>query len=86
MYAEFGIGTGSLTYADGLIYALNQRSTVALVLSTPQTFQIVSQFSLPKGGKGPTWAHPVVCNGRLYIRHGNFLYCYEIKANRDLDL
>jgi len=86
MYSEFGIDTGSLTYADGLIYALNQRSTMALVLPTPQTFQIVSQFSLPKGGKGPTWAHPVVCNGRLYIRHGNFLYCYEIKATHDLDL
>ena len=86
MYSEFGIDTGSLTYADGLIYALNQRSTMALVLPTPQTFQIVSQFSLPKGGKGPTWAHPVVCNGRLYIRHGDFLYCYEIKTNRNLDL
>jgi outer membrane protein assembly factor BamB len=86
MYAEPGIGTGSLTYADGLIYALNQRSTVALVRTTPHTFQVISQFSLPKGGKGPTWAHPVVCDGRLYIRHGNFLYCYEIKANRDIGL
>jgi len=81
MYAEPGIGTGSLTYADGLIYALNQRSTIALVRPTPYAFQIISQFSIPKGGKGPTWAHPVVCNGRLYIRHGNFLYCYDIKAN-----
>jgi outer membrane protein assembly factor BamB len=80
MYAEPGIGTGSLTYADGLIYALNQENTMALVLPTPDAFQIISQFSVPKGGKGPTWAHPVVCSGRLYIRHGNFLYCYDIKA------
>lgn len=81
MYSEPGIGTGSLTYADGLIYALNQRSTMALVQPTPHAFQVISQFSIPKFGKGPTWAHPVVCNGRLYIRHGNFLYCYDIKAN-----
>ena len=79
MYAEPGIGTGSLTYADGLIYALNQRSTMALVRPTPQAFQIISQFFVPKGGEGPTWAHPVVCDGRLYIRHGNFLYCYGVK-------
>jgi outer membrane protein assembly factor BamB len=82
MYAEKGIGTGSLTYADGMIYALNQSSTVALVRATPHAFGVISQFSIPQGGKGPTWAHPVVCNGRLYIRHGNFLYCYDVKANR----
>jgi outer membrane protein assembly factor BamB len=81
MYAEAGIGTGSLTYADGLIYAFNQSGTVALVRPTPHAFQIISRFSIPKGGKGPTWAHPVVCNGRLYIRHGNFLYCYDVKAD-----
>jgi outer membrane protein assembly factor BamB len=82
MYAEPGIGTGSLTYADGMIYALNQSRTVALVRPTRHAFEVISQFSIPKGGRGPTWAHPVVCDGRLYVRHGNFLYCYDIKANR----
>jgi len=82
MYAEPGIGPGSLTYADGMIYALNQNSTMALVRAVPNAFGVISQFSIPKGGSGPTWAHPVVCNGRLYIRHGNFLYCYDVKANR----
>lgn len=86
MYAQPGIGTGSLTYADGLIYALNQRGTVALVRTTPHAFQVISKFSLPKGGEGPTWAHPVVCNGRLYIRHGSSLYCYDIKANHHTGL
>ena len=82
MYAEPGIGPGSLTYADGMIYALNQRSTMALVQAAPNAFDVISRFSIPKGGRGPTWAHPVVCNGRLYVRHGNFLYCYDVKANR----
>jgi outer membrane protein assembly factor BamB len=79
MFSEQGIGTGSLTYADGLVYALNHKRIVALVEATPQQFKIISQFKLPEGGKGPTWAHPVVCNGCLYIRHGNHLYCYDIK-------
>ena len=31
-------------------------------------------------GNGMHWAHPVVCNGRLYIRHGDALLAYDIKA------
>ena len=81
-YAEKGIGTGSLTYADGLIYALNHERTVALARPDPRRFEIISQFDIPEGGRGPTWAHPVVCNGRLYIRHGDFLYCYDVAEQR----
>ena len=80
IYSELGIGRGSLTYADGMFYALNHDRTVALVRPSPHTFEIISQFTIPAAGRGPTWAHPVVCNGRLYIRHGNFLYCYDIKS------
>ena len=80
LYAERGIGRGSLTYADGLLYAVNHGRTVALVRPTPRAFEAISQFQIPAGGKGPTWAHPVVCGGRLYIRHGQFLYCYDIRA------
>ena len=40
---------------------------------------LVSQFQLPKDGKGPFWAFPVVCGGRLYLRHGEFLYAYDIR-------
>ena len=34
----------------------------------------------PEGGKGPSWAHPVVCGRRLYLRHSDFLYCYDIRG------
>jgi outer membrane protein assembly factor BamB len=78
-YAEKGIGVGSFTYADGLFTTLNHKGTVALVKPNPHSFEIISQFNIPTKGKGPTWAHPVICNGRLYIRHSNFLYCYDIK-------
>jgi outer membrane protein assembly factor BamB len=80
MYAERGIGTGSLTYADGMLYVLNHKGTVALVPAIQRAFEIASQFNIPSGDRGPTWAHPVVCNGRLYIRHGDFLYSYDIKS------
>jgi hypothetical protein len=32
-----------------------------------------------KTGKGPVWAHLVICNGRMYIRHGEFLYVYDVR-------
>lgn len=33
-----------------------------------------------QGPEGPTWAHPVVCGGRLYIRHGDNLYAYDVRG------
>ena len=80
VYAERGIGRGSLTWADGMLYAWNHRGTVALVRPAPRAFQVVSQFQIPKGGRGPAWAHPVVCGGRLYLRHGECLWVYDIQA------
>ena len=42
--------------------------------------QLISQFKIPSGGEGPTWAHPVVCGGRLYIRHSDRLFAYDVRA------
>jgi hypothetical protein len=79
-YAERGIGRGSMTYAEGMLYAWNHRGRAALVRPNPRSFDMVSQFEIPRGGHGPTWAHPVVCSGRLYLRHGDCLWVYDIKA------
>lgn len=79
-YGGKGIGRASLTYADGHLYLLNHGGQVALVRPVPDRFDLVSTFRIPRKGRGPAWAHPVVCGGRLYIRHGDFLYCYDVKA------
>ncbi|HUT90637.1 MAG TPA: PQQ-binding-like beta-propeller repeat protein [Thermoguttaceae bacterium] len=79
MYVAEGIGPkGSLTYADGLLCVLGERGDVGLVKPTPTAHEIVSRFKIPQNGKGPTWAHPVVCGGRLYVRHSDFLYTYDV--------
>jgi len=75
-----GVGKGSLTYADGMLYTYSEKGLVGLVKATPKEHKVISSFRVPKGGRGPAWAHPVVCNGRLYLRHGDFLYCYDIRA------
>ena len=58
-----------------------QGGKVGLMKASPETdgHAMVSLFTIPKGGKGATWAHPAISDGRLYIRHDDFLYCYDIK-------
>jgi outer membrane protein assembly factor BamB len=80
MYTASGVGRGSLTYADGLLYTLGENLKMGLVEPTPAGHDLISEFRIPQGGKGPSWAHPVVCGGRLYIRHSDFLYAYDVRA------
>jgi outer membrane protein assembly factor BamB len=74
-------GKGSLTYADGRIYCLDEKGTMSLVRATPERWEEVSSFRLPRGGKGLYWAHPVICGGRLYVRHSEQLFAYNIQSN-----
>lgn len=71
-------GKGSLMYADNMLYCLDERGIMTLVSATPETFDAISTFEIPTGGKGMYWAHPVVCGGRLYIRHTDKLFVYDI--------
>ena len=81
-YAEKGVGKGSATCAEGMLYTMSERRDVGLVKATPAGHEVISQFKLPSGGEGPTWAHPVVRGGRLYLRHGDFLYAYDVRDKR----
>jgi outer membrane protein assembly factor BamB len=73
-------GKGSLTFADGMLYCLDERGTISLVEATPKALRVAGSFDVPKGGSGLYWAHPVVCGGRLYVRHADKLYAYDVKA------
>ncbi len=79
-YAQSGVGKGSLTYADGMLYCFSEKRRVGLVKATPEAHEVVSQFTLPSGGKGSSWAHPVVIGGRLYLRHSDKLFAYDVSA------
>jgi outer membrane protein assembly factor BamB len=80
LFADKGGGKGSLTYADGLLYTFSIDRVMGLVRPAPTGLEIVSSFTIPEGGEGKSWPHPVVCGGRLYLRHGQFLYAYDIHA------
>lgn len=78
-YVTKGTGKSSLTYADGKLYTLSTKRLVGLVDPGPENFEVINTFEIPDKGEGLSWAHPVVCDGRLYIRHGDFLYTYVIR-------
>ena len=79
MWEEHWNNKGSIIAADGLLYIYDERrGTVGLLRPDPEKFDLISSFSF-KGGSGPYWAHPVINNGVLYLRHGEAMMAYNIK-------
>jgi len=68
----------ALDAADGMLYTLPERLVVGLVKPTPSGHEVVSWFKLVPQGKAPSWAHPVVCGQRLYLRHAGILYVHDV--------
>ena len=79
-WQDASVGKGSMVYADGHLTCLGEGAHVALVEATPDGYTEKGRFRLPRGGKGPSWAHPVVVHGRLFVRHGDVLHCWDVKA------
>jgi outer membrane protein assembly factor BamB len=71
---------GVVVYADGLFYVYSESGEVALVKMDHETFDIISRFTVPLG-TGEHWAHPVIHNKRMYIRHGDALMVYDVGKN-----
>ena len=75
-----GAGTGSaaVTAADGHLYFRYQNGVMALIAANPKQYQLKSSFEIPSVTH-PSWSHPVVTGGRLYLREQDALYAYNIK-------
>ncbi len=79
MWTERWENKGSIISADNMLYIFEEKSgNVGLVNPTPKKFDLVSSFQITKG-EGPFWAHPVIRDGKLYLRHGEVLMVYSIK-------
>jgi len=79
IFSSNKFGDGNIIMADNLFYCYSEKGEVALVNATPSSFDIISKFRIPLG-TDPHWAHPVIYQGRLYIRHGDALMAYDIVA------
>jgi len=71
---------GSLALADGMLYYRMEDGVVCLIEPNPQQYTERGRFQQPDRTKLPAWAHPVVANGKLYIRDQDVLFCYDVKA------
>jgi hypothetical protein len=69
---------GCLTYGDGMFYLFSDHGNMSLVKPTDKGFDITGRLKIEDPGKRPTWAHPVVFGGRLYLRYGNRLSAYNV--------
>lgn len=70
---------GNIIFADGMLYTYSERGYVGLVKPTENGFEKVSEFKVPYGS-AQHWAHLVIHNKKLYVRHGNSLMVYDIAA------
>jgi prepilin-type processing-associated H-X9-DG protein len=78
-----GGGSAGVLYVDGHLYFRYQDDTVALVEANPQKYNLKSTFKLPRrsGMTGEGWPHPVICDGKQYIRHADVLFWYDVASH-----
>ena len=80
MWRHRSVGKGSLSYADGHLYILSENYVVGLVEATSAGYREKGRFRI--AGRGaPSWVHPVISGGRLYLRTQGILTAYNIQAN-----
>ncbi|HYT77279.1 MAG TPA: PQQ-binding-like beta-propeller repeat protein [Vicinamibacterales bacterium] len=79
VWRDRSVGKGSVAFADGNLYIQGENNVVGLAEASPAGYKEKGRFSIPDKGL-PSWAHPVVSGGRLYVRNQDTLAVYDIKA------
>jgi outer membrane protein assembly factor BamB len=80
------LGKGSVSYADGHLFCYGERKgDVVMIKADPTDWQEVGRFTIPKtdptrSRQGGVWPHPVIAQGKLFLRDTNFLFCYDLKG------
>jgi outer membrane protein assembly factor BamB len=77
-YKVQDIGRSNIIFADGMLYVYSEKGVMNLVKPNPDKFELVSSFPVTLGTE-QHWAHPVIYEGVLFIRHGDALMAYKIK-------
>jgi outer membrane protein assembly factor BamB len=78
MYKVRDMAPCNVIFSDGMLYCYSEQGTMNLVKPNPEKFELVSSFKVTLG-TNQHWAHPVIYNGVLYLRHGEALMAYKIK-------
>ena len=81
------LGKGALGFADGMLYCLDENSgTVVLAEASPAGWKQHGRFrfepqSKIRDSQGRIWTHPVISNGKLYLRDQDLIFCYDVKKS-----
>jgi outer membrane protein assembly factor BamB len=81
MWRDRSVGKGSVTYADGHLYIQSENNMVGLAEASSTGYREKGRFPIPEK-RQMSWAHPVISDGRLYVRNQDTLLVYDIKAGR----
>jgi outer membrane protein assembly factor BamB len=85
MWQSSKLGRGSITCADGHLYCYSEdKGTAVLVPASPSGWEEKGRFTIPqhsdqRSRSGGVWTHPLVANGKLYLRDQELLFCYQVK-------
>ena len=71
-----------MLYADGHLVYRNEGGDIYLVEANPDKYVEKGKFKQPDRKREPAWAHPVIANGKLYIRDQGLLLCYDVKDKK----
>lgn len=79
MWTSKDIRQGNVVFADGMLYVYEgpKSGIVSLVKPSPAGLERTGTFTITEG-EGNHWAHQTIANGKMYIRHGDALLCYDI--------
>ncbi|OHB65842.1 MAG: hypothetical protein A2V70_16585, partial [Planctomycetes bacterium RBG_13_63_9] len=72
---------GSLALADGRLYCRTEDGTMLLIEPNREQYVERGRFEQPDRTRSPAWTHPVIANGRLYVRDQDLLLCYDIRQD-----
>jgi outer membrane protein assembly factor BamB len=80
-WRDRSVGKGHCVFADGNLYCLSENGVMGLIEATQESYKEKARFSINTSGL-PTWAPPVIANGRMYLRDQDKLYCYDIRERK----
>ena len=75
-----GKGSAAIAYAEGRLYFRFQDGLMILVEATPEEYRTHGSFEIPDVSS-PSWSHPVIAGGKLYLREQDRLWVYDISAS-----
>jgi outer membrane protein assembly factor BamB len=73
-----GSGSAAVVYADGCLYFRYENGLMALIEASTDQYRLKGQFKIPEVN-APSWSHPVVADGKLYLREQNNLFVYSVR-------